>query len=66
VQVLQQQLRTLSYLATEPTGVFDGETLEAVRRFQREHHLQVDGAVGPNTKVLLYHLSGRTLQEAAY
>jgi general secretion pathway protein A len=61
VQTLQQQLGELGYLAMAPTGVFDGETAEAVRRLQRDHYLQVDGAVGPATKILLYHLSGRPL-----
>jgi len=61
VHHLQQQLAELGYLALAPTGVFDGETAEAVRRLQREHYLHVDGAVGPATKILLYHLSGRPL-----
>ncbi len=61
VQTLQQQLGALGYLEGTPTGVFDGETAEAVRHFQRDHHLQTDGIAGPATKIMLYHLSGRPL-----
>lgn len=63
VQTLQQQLAELGYLPMPPTGVFDGETDDAVRRFQRDHHLQVDGSVGPDTKTMLYYISGRLLNE---
>lgn len=66
IQTLQHQLYEVGYLAVPPTGLFDGETDEAVRRFQRDHHLHVDGAVGSATKILLYHLSGRSLHEAMH
>ncbi len=66
VQTLQQQLYDSGYLAVPATGLFDGETDEAVRRFQRDHYLQVDGAVGSATKILLYQLSGRSLLEAVH
>jgi general secretion pathway protein A len=58
VRLLQQRLRELGYFAAEPSGVFDAETAEAVRRFQRDHALQVDGAAGPVTKIVLAHLVG--------
>jgi len=63
VEILQQQLGELGYLTMAPTGVYDGGTVEAVRRFQRDYHLQVDGSVGPSTKIMLYYVSGQTLSE---
>jgi general secretion pathway protein A len=61
VRNLQQHLHELGYLAAKPSGVFDGETAEAVQRFQRDHALLVDGAAGPATKIMLSHLVGRSL-----
>jgi hypothetical protein len=34
-----------------------------VRRLQKEHAIHVDGAAGPATKIVLYHLVGRSLAE---
>jgi peptidoglycan hydrolase-like protein with peptidoglycan-binding domain len=50
-------------LAREPSGLFDDETAEAVRRLQKDHTLHVDGSAGPATKIVLYHLVGRPLAE---
>jgi general secretion pathway protein A len=61
---LQKRLGELGYFGGEPTGIFDGETVEAVRRLQSDHALQVDGAVGPATKIVLYHVSGQALAKA--
>jgi general secretion pathway protein A len=63
VRMLQQRLGELGYMQTEPSGIFDDDTTEAVRRLQRDHALQVDGAAGPATKIVLYHLVGRSLAE---
>jgi hypothetical protein len=63
VRTLQQRLSDLGYLQGDPSGVFDEATTEAVRRFQRDHALQVDGAAGPATKIVLYHVAGRALAE---
>jgi len=65
VRTLQQRLRELGYFAAEPSGIFDAETAEAVRRFQRDYALQVDGAAGPVTKIMLAHLVGNSRHEAA-
>jgi hypothetical protein len=64
VSTLQQGLSALGYLQGEPSGFFDEATTEAVRRFQRDYSLQVDGTAGPATKIVLYHLIGRSLSEA--
>jgi peptidoglycan hydrolase-like protein with peptidoglycan-binding domain len=63
VRTLQLRLSELGYMGTEPSGLFDDETSVAVRRLQRDHALQVDGAAGPATKIVLYHLVGRALAE---
>jgi general secretion pathway protein A len=64
VLTLQQRLKELGYLQAEPSGLFDNDTTEAVRRLQKDHALQVDGSAGPATKIVLYHLAGRSLAEA--
>jgi general secretion pathway protein A len=63
VRTLQRRLSELGYMETEASGLFDDETAEAVRRLQKDHALQADGAAGPATKIVLYHLVGRTLAE---
>jgi len=63
VRMLQRRLSELGYMEAEPSGIFDDETIEAVRRLQKDHALQVDGAAGPATKIVLYHLVGRSLSE---
>ncbi|MDQ3829960.1 MAG: AAA family ATPase [Candidatus Tectomicrobia bacterium] len=63
VWALQQRLGELGYLQEPPSGFFDEPTTEAVRRFQKDHALQVDGTAGPATKMVLYHLVGRSLAE---
>jgi hypothetical protein len=61
VRLLQRRLNEVGYMGAEPSGLFDDETAEAVRRLQKEHAIQVDGAAGPATKIVLYHLVGRSL-----
>jgi general secretion pathway protein A len=64
VRTLQRRLNELGYMQTEPSGLFDGDTVEAVRRLQKDYAIQVDGAAGPSTKIVLYYLVGRSLAEA--
>ncbi|MFL5884395.1 MAG: transglycosylase family protein [Thermoleophilaceae bacterium] len=45
-------------LGVRVTGVYDARTKRAVRVFQRRHHLQVDGVVGPQTLAALGLRSG--------
>jgi general secretion pathway protein A len=63
VRTLQQRLSELGYMQAAPSGFFDDDTAEAVRRLQKDHALQADGAAGPATKIVLYHLIGRSLAE---
>lgn len=52
---LQTRLMNLGYLALdEPTELFGNATHEAVKLFQRQHALQVDGIVGEQTQTLLF------------
>lgn len=39
-------------------GVYNGRTVDCVKRFQREQGLVVDGLVGPRTLILLYQVAG--------
>lgn len=49
VRALQQTLSALGYPA-EADGVFGEKTERAVRAFQRDHELVMDGIVGPKTQ----------------
>jgi general secretion pathway protein A len=66
VLTLQQRLKELGYMQADPSGLFDDDTTEAVRRLQKDHAIQVDGSAGPATKIVLYHLAGRSLPEARH
>jgi hypothetical protein len=51
---LQSSLQELGYYKQKPSGVFDGKTSEAVSAFQRDHFLDEDGILGPQTRIVLY------------
>ncbi len=51
---LQSSLKDLGYYKQKPSGVFDGKTVDAVRAFQRDHFLDEDGILGPQTRIVLY------------
>jgi peptidoglycan hydrolase-like protein with peptidoglycan-binding domain len=59
VRDLQRDLRGLGYRPGRADGLFGPRTEHAVRRFQREHGLVVDGIVGPKSLAALRSLSGR-------
>ena len=52
---LQQRLLDLGYLKGKVDGIFGKQTLEAVRNFQRNNKLTVDGIAGRNTLNKLYN-----------
>jgi peptidoglycan hydrolase-like protein with peptidoglycan-binding domain len=56
VRTLQSILEARDYGPLELTGRFDAATTAAVRRFQREAGLQLDGVVGPETRPALVAL----------
>ena len=49
VQELQERLNALGYSCGVPDGLFGGKTAAAVKAFQGDHRLLVDGVVGPST-----------------
>lgn len=57
---LQSDLRELGYLLAAPDGVFGEGTERAVRQFQTDHELEVDGFVGKDTKAALREASRKS------
>ncbi|OGO77369.1 MAG: hypothetical protein A2Y23_09925 [Clostridiales bacterium GWB2_37_7] len=54
VTKIQTQLKTLGYFKGSSTGYFGNVTKTAVKKFQQENKLIVDGVVGENTRKLLF------------
>ena len=54
---LQERLRSLGYYTAEATATYDSATEKAVRKFQSEHNLTVDGKAGTKTLRLLNALT---------
>ena len=50
VTTLQAQLGELGYLTGRPDGKFGHQTQDAVKAFQHDHHLHVDGVAGSTTQ----------------
>ena len=53
VTELQNTLKSLGYYTAAPSGVYDTATQNAVKKFQTEHKLTVDGVAGKKTMRLL-------------
>lgn len=51
---LQMRLRDLGYFNYKVTGYYGTATADAVRLFQEQNGLTVDGTVGPETRKVLY------------
>ena len=49
VAYLQKNLPKLGYKAGSVTGVYDAKTIEAVKKFQADRNITVDGVVGTET-----------------
>ncbi|MQA08481.1 MAG: N-acetylmuramoyl-L-alanine amidase [Pseudonocardiaceae bacterium] len=60
VFALQERLLELGYDAGRPNGVFGAQTEQALRNFQRDYGLNVDGICGAETIRGLKQLSPRT------
>lgn len=54
VMVLQQYLKDLGFLRTEPDGQFGSGTERALKLFQEANGLSADGVAGPGTLSILY------------
>ena len=60
VRALQHTLKRGGYFPGTPSGLFDAQTQQAVRRFQRDNWLPVDGQAGRRTVITLLHFVGNT------
>lgn len=56
VRILQSKLESLGYDVGPIDGIFGPKTEQAVRRFQMNNNLLVDGIVGPQTFAALEQL----------
>jgi hypothetical protein len=63
IQALQKVLQGLGYFPGPASGYFDVQTLQAVKAFQRDNQLVVDGYVGPRTLMMLFHVGGHLLPQ---
>ena len=52
--LIQSALYTRGYTSVVPDGTFGSTTEAAVRAFQRDQGITVDGVVGPNTQDRLF------------
>ncbi len=59
VKTMQAALISLGFLGGTPDGIFGNNTENAVRKFQRKYHLNVDGLAGNTTLTKLYSLTGK-------
>jgi len=61
VRILQQTLKESGYFSSVPSGQFDVQTQQAVKRFQRANQLGDDGLVGRRTLMILLHIGADAL-----
>jgi general secretion pathway protein A len=59
IKQLQSLLKDTGVYSGSYTGVYDGKTLAAVKKFQSSQGIKQDGIVGSHTLMLLYNFSGR-------
>lgn len=62
VKKVQEQLKKLNYLTSGATGYFGTDTEKAVKEFQENNGLTVDGSVGPATKEKLFSADAKAKQ----
>jgi general secretion pathway protein A len=61
VYILQQTLKEFGYFTNAPSGQFDAQTQQAVKRFQRANQIGDDGRVGRRTLMILLHAGADAL-----
>jgi Putative peptidoglycan binding domain len=61
VHILQQTLKEFGYFTSMPSGQFDAQTQQAVKRFQRANQIGDDGRVGRRTLMILLHAGADAL-----
>ena len=62
VRALQRALKQSGYFLAEPSGTFDIQTQQAIKRFQRDNWLPADGTAGRQTLITLLHFGGGALE----
>ena len=62
VRALQRALKQSGYFPGEPSGTFDAQTQQAIKRFQRDNWLPADGTAGRQTLITLLHFGGGALE----
>ncbi|MEZ2318008.1 MAG: peptidoglycan-binding protein [Microcoleus sp.] len=65
VTELQKTLQDAGYFRSKPTGFYGSVTQAAVKKFQTENNLKVDGIVGPKTLAALKVKPEATVPESA-
>ena len=61
VQQLQNALNQLGYSVGSADGKYGSATEKAVRQFQQDHSLKVDGKAGQQTQALVYQLASGSI-----
>src|SRR5262249_30382775 len=64
VRLLQQTLKEFGYFTGVPSGEFDVQTQQAVKRFQRANQLAGNGRIGRRTLMILLHVGADALVSA--
>ena len=59
IKQLQDLLKEVGVYNKPPTGVYDGDTVLAVKDFQASREIEQDGVVGGQTLMLLYRSVNR-------
>lgn len=64
MKILQHMLNGYGMAAPNLTSgfAFDGEVMAAVKKYQRQNHLTVDGVVGAKTWTSLVHGNPRSIE----
>lgn len=65
VYILQMKLYALNYLTIAPTGYYAGDTVSAVRAFQKANGIKEDGKVGPTVRRYLWPSTVQQNQDVA-
>lgn len=65
VEEIQKRLKELGYLKVKVTGYFGNDTEKALIAFQKNNGLKADGAVGSNTREVLYSADAKKAETTA-
>ena len=56
VRILQEHLIAAGFLKNQPNGYYGSNTVDAVKRFQKQQKLEINGLAGQTTRSKLYSL----------